>query len=111
MAVRGASCAAGAAHPLPSPTAFSEPAPGPLFGSAERAPQHRHASRFYEYYACPLERDWLLTARFTVVGLVDDSRHARSNLWRPGRLSPRALRSVRPPRTPWCGLPLDAGCP
>src|SRR5215210_6373984 len=62
MAVRGASCAAGAAHPLPSPTAFSEPAPGPLFGSAERAPQHRHASRFYEYYACPLERDWLLSA-------------------------------------------------
>jgi hypothetical protein len=51
------------------------------------------------------------TARFTVVGLMDDSQHAQSNLWRPGRLSLRALRSVRPPRRPWCGLPLDAGCP
>jgi hypothetical protein len=53
----------------------------------------------------------LLTARFTIIGLIDDSQYARSNLWRPERLSPRALRSIRPPRRPWCGLPLEAGCP
>src|SRR5215211_4749051 len=66
MAARGASCAAGAAHTLRSPTAWSDPAPDPLvdrrFGDFKRTPQHRDISPFEAYYAVLPARGWLLSA-------------------------------------------------
>jgi ATP-binding cassette subfamily C protein CydD len=52
-----------------------------------------------------------LTARFTVVGLVGDSRHARNNLGHPGRGPPKALRPMRLPKRPSCALLLGAAYP
>src|SRR5215208_5715798 len=51
------------------------------------------------------------TARFTVVGLVGDSRHARNNLGHPGRGPPKALRPMRLPKRPSCALLLGAAYP
>src|SRR5215207_152991 len=66
MAARGASCAAGAARTLRSPTAWSEPAPDPLvdcrFGDFKRTLQHRDVPSFEEYYAVLPARGWLLSA-------------------------------------------------
>src|SRR5829696_3717030 len=66
MAARGASCAAGAARTLRSPTAFSEPESDPFvecrFGDFKRTPQHRDVPPFEEYYAVLPARGWLLSA-------------------------------------------------
>jgi hypothetical protein len=66
MAARGASCAAGAARTLPSPTAWSEPASDPLvdcrFGDAKRTPQHGDVWSFEAYYAILPARVWPLSA-------------------------------------------------
>src|SRR5829696_1487226 len=66
MAARGTSRAAGAAHTLRSPTAWSDPAPDPLadgrFGDFKRTPQQRDVSSFEAYYAVSPARGWLLSA-------------------------------------------------
>jgi hypothetical protein len=44
-----------------------------------------YSPKCLEVEFCELRMYRVLTARFTVVGLVDNSQHARNSLERPGR--------------------------
>src|SRR3954468_13603684 len=78
-------------------------------GSSEGDSCYLEAARIGWYQMSQITVERLFTARFTVVGLVGDSQHARSKLGRLVRSAPKALRPMRLLRHPSYGLRLGAG--